>query len=76
LREALAADKRYFWPQRTNRQPPSIDEHQPTRFYQVGYNVNIVARAVRKLPDGKGDSSKYPGEGIERGKVLRFSETE
>ena len=68
LEEALAADRKIFL---ATQHDASIDEPKPNEIYQVGTIANIVQSL--KLPDG---NIKVLVEGVERGKILKLTDTE
>jgi ATP-dependent Lon protease len=68
LEEALASDRKIFL---ATQHDASIDEPKPHEIYQVGTIANIVQNL--KLPDG---NIKVLVEGVERGKILKLSNTE
>jgi ATP-dependent Lon protease len=68
LEEALASDRKIFL---ATQHDASIDEPKPHEIYQVGTIANIVQNL--KLPDG---NIKVLVEGVERGKILKLTNTE
>ena len=68
LEEALASDRKIFL---ATQHDASIDEPKPNEIYQVGTIANIVQNL--KLPDG---NIKVLVEGVERGKILKLTNTE
>jgi ATP-dependent Lon protease len=68
LEEALASDRKIFL---ATQHDASIDEPKPHEIYQVGTIANIVQNL--KLPDG---NIKVLVEGVERGKILKLTNTD
>lgn len=68
LEEALASDRKIFL---ATQHDASIDEPKPHEIYQVGTIANIVQNL--KLPDG---NIKVLVEGVERGKILKLTNSE